>query len=619
MTIAVFVLACCILAACNFDGNLTLPNANTDVVKAFNAISPAGDVLTQTATSAGDKFNVTVITADYVAEYTLDKNFKVENKQNIVGDAPSATAAEQTQTALERAYAEALRLSEIAPDKVTGFDFDRDTYMGKAVYKVEIEEIGTKYEFIFDAADFTLLDREIEFENDLSTGSYLSEQTAYELALSAAGAAANNVTESVVRSEFEDGRKIFKVSFNFASYRYDVSVDAVKGDIVKFSKSAIENNQAPAVSGDITAEQAKAIALGFVFPNGEEQTAYTFRKVKLDREDGQFVYEVELLAKGAEYEFEIAANDGAILDVEIEGAKTQQSAPLPQNKQFVTREQAIAAVKKVAGNDAYVLEVEIDKEDGKYVYEIEVRLANGVKREYKVDALTGDVLGNSAPTDVIISENEALLKALHAFDLTQQAIDRKIIKLEDEDGVLCYTVKLYAGNVEYEAEIDAATGAVLKKEIDRDESHTVPPTGDKLTSAQAVAKLKEYLGPQANAFIGKTEYEYENGKFVYEIEVTIDGREYDYFVDATTGEVFKNNDFVSGGTDVITEEQALDFALKAFGLDGRQNDIRIRKIKLDRDDFRLVYDVEFFLGNLKYEAEVDAATGAVIEKETSYD
>lgn len=621
MTIAIFVLACCVLAACNPGGDPAMPNANTDVVKAFNAITPTGDVLTQTATSAGDKYNVTVITTDYVAEYTLDKNFNVQNKQDIVGSAPSeATTAAEEQTALERAYAEALKLSGLEAANVTGFDFDRDTYMGKAVYKVEIEEMGAKYKYIFDAADFTLLDKAIEFENDMPTGSYITERQAYELALRAAGVTEDVSATAVVRSEFEDGRKIFKVSFNLNAYRYDVSVDAVSGDIVKYSKSALENKQAPAVAGDITAEQAKEIALAFVFPNGEERTEHTFRKVKRDYEDGQFVYEVELLAKNAEYEFEIAAKDGAILDVEIEGVKPQQSAPLPQDKQFITRDEAIAAVKKVAGNDAYVIEVEIDKEGGKYFYEIEVRLASGVKREYKVDALTGELLGNYAPADVVISENEAVLKALQAFELTEQTVDRKTVKLEYEDGVLCYTVKLYVGNTEYEAEIDAATGAVLKTDVDRDESHVVPPTtGDKLTSAQAVAKLKEYLGPQTNAFIGKAEYEYENGKFVYEIEVTIDGREYDYYVDATTGEVFKNNEFVSGGTDIITEEQAFDFALKAFGLDGRQAEIRLRKIKLDRDDFRLVYDVEFFIGNLKYEAEVDAATGAVIEKETSYD
>ena len=618
VTAVILVLACCALAACD-PNTPTAKVGNTDVVRAFNAVVPSGNVVTQTAVKSGEKYNVTVITTERAIEYVVGKDFKVENQTNIAGDAQdtaATTAAEQSP--LERAYTEALKQSGLTADKVTGFDFDRETYMGKAAYKVEIEEVGAKYEYVFDATDFTLLDSEIEFENDLPTGSYIGEQAAYEFALKAAGVSVSNVYKNVVRSEFDNGRKLYKVSFDFGTYRYDVSIDAVTGDVVKFSKNALAT-QAPSFSENISAEEAGNIALSFVFPNGEAQEGYTVRKVKLDREDGQFVYEVEINAKGAEYEFEISAKDGAILDVEMDNA-TSKAQPLPEDRQFITREQAIATVKQVAGGDIYVLEVEIDKEGGKYYYEIEARV-NGVKREYKVDALTGDILGTSAPSEAVLSESEAVSKALQVFKLDASNIDRRIVKLELEDGVLCYTVKLYVGNMEYEAEIDATTGKVLKQDTDSDESHFTPPAAGSatLTKEQAVAKLKELLGPQANVFVYKVEYEYEKGKYVYEIEVIIDGREYDYFVDASTGEVIKNNNFVSGGSDVITEEQALDFAIKAFQLISRENEIRVHKIKLDRDDLRLVYEVEFYIGNLKYEAEVDAATGAVIEKETSYD
>lgn len=613
----ILVLACCAFAACDPTVTPSSVTANTDVVKAFNAISPNGEVITQTAKSVGDKYAVTVITADYVSEYTLGKDLKVQDERKIAGEAPAEATAAEDMSALERAYNEALALSGLTADKVTGFDFDRETYMGKAAYKVEIEEVGAKYEYVFDAADFTLLDSEIEFENDLPTGSYIGEKTAYELALKAAGVSASAVEKSVIRSEFENGKKLYKVSFDMGGYRYDVSIDALTGDVTKFSKNALAA-QAPTFSQTITADEAKEIALSFVFPNGEERTEFVVRKVKLDREDGQFVYEVELFAKDAEYEFEISAQDGAILDVEMDN-KTSKSQPLPEDRQFITREQAIAAVKAVAGNDIYILESEIEKEGGKYFYEIEARV-NGVKREYKVDALTGEVLGGTAPSEAVISETEAVNKALQAFNLDENAIDRRIVKLELEDGVLRYTVKLYVGTTEYEAEIDATTGVVLEHDIDREENHVPPATGaTMLTREQAIAKLKEFLGPQANVFVDKAEYEYENGKYVYEIEVIIDGREYDYFVDATTGKVAKNNDFVSGGADIITEEQALDFAIKEFKLIGKENEIRVHKIKLDRDDYRLVYEVEFFIGNLKYEAEIDAATGVVIEKETSYD
>lgn len=594
LTAAILVLVCGIFAACDPYGDTSLPiEGNTDVVKAFNAISPAGDLVTQTAILADNRYVVTVITTEYATEYILGKDFAVVNSTNIKGEAPAAMTAATGQSALEQAYAKALELSELDAKSVTGFDFDKDTYMGKAVYKVEIEEVGAKYEYVFDAETFELIGSDIEFENDLPTGSYISENTAYRLALRAAGVSADVSATAVIRCEFEDGKKLYKISFDYAAFRYDVSIDAVGGGVVKFSKSA-QNVSAPEYFENISAEQAKSIALAFVFGD-EQQTGYAFRKVKLDRDDGQFVYEIEVTAKGAEYEFEIAAQGGTILDVEIDNV-AEQSKPLPSDRQFVSREDAINAVKRAAGEGVYIIEVEIDKEGGKYYYEIEARV-NGVEREYLVDALTGEILNTSAPTGGAILEDDAVAIAMKAFDIA--AYDRKIVKLEREDGVLCFKVKLYVGNVEYEAEIDATTGAVLKKETDVEGGYIPPATGgNMLTAEQAKAALKQIVGE--SAIIRDAELEYENGKYVYEIEVLIDGREYDYFVDAATGVVTKNEDFVSGGEAVIGEEQALSVALREFGVDAGM--ASVRKVKLERENGRLCYDVEFFVNNVKYEA-----------------
>lgn len=612
LTAAIFVLACFVFAACDRGDPVPLARAQADVVKAFNAVVPEGDVVTQTAALKNDKYAVTVITTQYVAEYVLNKQFNVEKVNNIVGATPAeASAAAEGASALERAYAEALRLSGLSEDAMTGFDFDRDAYMGKQAYKVEIEEVGAKYKYVFDAATFALLDSEIELENDARTGSYISQDKAYELALNAAGVTTDVGATAVVRSELEDGRKVYKVSFDFASYRYDVSVDAVSGDIVRFSKSATLLN-APTVAQNITEEQAKAVAVAFVYPEGAPEQAPVFRKVKLDYENGKFVYEVELIAKGAEYEFEIAAEGGAILDVEIDNVD-KMSAPLPQDKRFISREQAIAAVKEAAGKDAFVLEVEIEKEGGKYFYEIEVKL-NGVKREYLVDALTGEIANNFDAAQTVILEEDALRIALEYFGVGAEAATQKSVKLERENGILCFSVKFRVADMEYEAEIDAMTGAVLKHEAERDDD--IPPTmGLTVSREQAIAALRQALGE--GAVIGEVELEFEGGRYYYEAEVVIGGREYDYFVDATTGAVTKRADMIDGGSVVISEEEAFQTALNAFGLNAE--DVQLRRIRLERDGGRLCYDVEFFVGNLKYEAEIDAETGVVIEKDASYD
>lgn len=158
------------------------------------------------------------------------------------------------------------------------------------------------------------------------------------------------------------------------------------------------------------------------------------------------------------------------------------------------------------------------------------------------------------------------------------------------------------------------TGAVLKHEAERDEA--IPPAASvALTQAQAIAALKQAVGEEA--VVTDVELEYAGGKYWYEVEILLGGREYDYLVDANTGDVTKRADMVSGGSVVISEEEALSIALNAFGVNAA--DAQVRKIKLEREDGRLCYDVEFFVGNLKYEAEIDAETGIVIEKDASYD
>ena len=53
-----------------------------------------------------------------------------------------------------------------------------------------------------------------------------------------------------------------------------------------------------------------------------------------------------------------------------------------------------------------------------------------------------------------VSENEA-------YDMD--------IELDDEDGILVYEVEFKSGNMEYDYEINAATGAILKHESELDD------------------------------------------------------------------------------------------------------------------------------------------------------
>ena len=64
----------------------------------------------------------------------------------------------------------------------------------------------------------------------------------------------------------------------------------------------------------VTREEAIQIALERV--NLKEE-AVTFTKIELDRDDGRQIWGIEFLSAGVEYDFDIDARTGRILDMDI--------------------------------------------------------------------------------------------------------------------------------------------------------------------------------------------------------------------------------------------------------------------------------------------------------------
>lgn len=582
------------------------------VVRAFNAVQTDG--ITKTASISGDKYLVTVIGESSATEYTVGADFKVDGQKDLLG---GAAAAAEEKSPLERAYAAAIAESGIDPSAVTGFDFDIDKRMGVDVYKVEIEEVGAKYKFVFKADDMSVLSREIEFENNLPAGTYIGEAAAKAIALDAITVNEEETSNLVIRELFESGRKIYGVCFDYQGCRYEVRVDAVEGVVVKISKSVLGSADMPAGSGSVTAEEAKEIALRFVFGEGAAE-GYSFRQVKPDYEDGRFVYEIELVVGGTEYEFEISAATGEILDVDVEN-DGYRGENLPADKRFISRAEAVAAVEKAAGGEIYVVEIEIeyDRAAKKYYYEVDI-ISNGAELEYYVDALTGEaVLREGYSAETVVTQDVAYGVALAYFKenygLDEAAITNRVVKLERDDGRYYFEVKIFVGQAEYKAEVDAYTCEIFDVEIERNEN--VAPSTGVITEQRAKELALGAAG--GNAVVVDVDFEYENGRYFYEVEILADGVKRDYYVDASTGEVSLNENFVDGGSATLTREQALEIAYSYFKVSGA--DAVVHKVKLGRDDGRLCYEIEFYIGRIEYEIDIDAQTGAVLEAEYSYD
>ena len=67
----------------------------------------------------------------------------------------------------------------------------------------------------------------------------------------------------------------------------------------------------------------------------------------------------------------------------------------------------------------------------------------------------------------------------------------------------------------------------------------------------------------------------------------------------------------------LTLEQAKQIALDRVGV--KEAEAVFTKAHLDRDDGRLVYEIEFHVGNIEYDMDVDAYTGAITDFSQDYE
>ena len=252
-----------------------------------------------------------------------------------------------------------------------------------------------------------------------NTAKKITADEAKNIALAHAKLAQKDVTFVKAELETDNNRLIYDVDFYSGNIEYDYDIDAVTGEIIS-SDLDIENYNIPAQTtaaqqetaapaADIGVERAKEIALAHA---GLSNDKVSFVKAQLDNEDGVKVYDVEFYSGNVEYDYEISVADGTIIsaDQDIEN----YSIPAPAST---------AALESTA--DPTVAQTsEISAEKAKQI------------------ALSHAGVGAATFTKV---------------------------ELDTEDGIKVYEIEFKVGNVEYEYDINASNGAIIKSSSEIDD------------------------------------------------------------------------------------------------------------------------------------------------------
>ena len=288
----------------------------------------------------------------------------------------------------------------------------------------------------------------------------MDRKTAFGYALADAGVSEQQVTVTKQKLEKEKGEQYYEFDFFSKEYEYSYEIDAYTGTVrsvsveALFGKPSEGQGSMAAGNGQGTGQpgagqqNAEGSGQGSSQPGSEgsgqgssqagaegpgqgssqpgsvdldtaKSTALTdagvsaadavFTKSKLDWDDGAQVYDIEFYAGGAEYDYEIDASTGAILEKGMKLLGDTYAAAHGQGSSggagagssYIGEEQARSIAASHAGfevADVVFTKTKLEQHDGYAKYEVEFR-KDRMEYDYEIDALTGSILEHGSEYD----------------------------------------------------------------------------------------------------------------------------------------------------------------------------------------------------------------------------
>lgn len=242
-----------------------------------------------------------------------------------------------------------------------------------------------------------------------------------------------------------------------------------------------------------------------------------------------------------------------------------------------------------------------------------------------------------------ISEENAKSIAISHSGIDKNTVHSIKIELDYDNGKLIYEVEFFNGLVEYDYDIDAIDGTIIKYDYENKnhDNKSVPMINFSnlidINTAKSIALNNSGLKESDVNFVKNKLYN-KNNIAIYDIEFITSTNKYSYKINASTKNIISNylKTFTNSYTDTnkyngnniqtnntnntseyISNEKAKEIALTHAGVS--ENGLRKFEIKQDTKKGIVVYEIDFKHGIMEYEYKINAITGDIIDWESDVD
>ena len=293
----------------------------------------------------------------------------------------------------------------------------------------------------------------------------IGEEKAKSIALEHAGLSETDVTFVRTYLDYDDGHPQYDVEFYGGNAESDYDIDAITGEILSHDRDAeyyvppkTETNTANSPAGGADSNvigEAKAKSIALKHAKVKEGNV-TFVHTDLDYDDGRQEYNVEFYSGNVEYDYEIDAVTGKILSYDRDAEYyVPAKAPAPAAKAPAPAAKAPAPAVKAPAPAAKAPTPAVK--------------APAPATKAPAPAPASPPASNSTASSPDIGEAKAKKIALAHAGYSESKVRRLIVGRDYDNGKLEYEVEFYVGNIEYNYEIDAASGNIIDYEAEQDD------------------------------------------------------------------------------------------------------------------------------------------------------